>query len=51
MSKNEKVLIPDDHSGWFAGFHATIRFLKRAAWVGLFVTLVLILTLTARSAQ
>jgi hypothetical protein len=51
VSKNEKVLTPDDHSGIIAGFHATIRFLKRATWVGLFVALVLILTLTARSAQ
>lgn len=44
-------MLPDDHSGIIAGFNKAVRALKRIFWVGIFITLVLILTLTARSAQ
>lgn len=52
MSKNDRVPdFPDDHSGIIAGFNKSIRVLKRILWVGVFVALVLILTLSARSAS
>lgn len=43
------MTLPDDHSGLIAGVNKTIRALKRIAWVGIFIVLVLILTLTDRS--
>jgi hypothetical protein len=43
-------MLPDDHAGYIAGFRAVLRFFRRIAWVGIFIALVLILTLTSRSA-
>lgn len=42
---------PNDIHGYVAGFRAVLRFFRRLAWVGVFIALVLILTLTEKSAQ
>jgi hypothetical protein len=44
-------MLPDDHAGYIAGFRKILRFFRRLAWVGIFIALVLILNLTAGSAQ
>jgi hypothetical protein len=44
------MTLPDDHAGYIAGFRKILRFFRRIAWVAIFIALVLILTLNARSA-